>query len=342
MRVLSEVTGTQIPVAARTGRVKIADAVERYLARHRDPDNSAPATLAIYTRSIELFREACCKGKTYLDEISREDLVDNFPRFMRKHYEERTAHNRFGNILSFLKKNAVRFDPPIGKREWPELIERDPEAYKPEELKKLFAACKTQRERLVLISFLITGFRDGEVSHMGYTDFDGNKVYVREKSKYGWFPKTKESLRCVPVDPDYVQAIDEWHKLHPNDDLVFPNRNGAPDTHLIYVLNRVAKRAGLTGRVDLHKFRATAATRWSSGKTRFTVQDIQKWLGHKDIKTTMRYLAVEDPDSPEVQEKIKGANADLNLFALVQLLPERPLAQMECKYENNGKMLNQN
>jgi integrase len=213
MRVLSEATGTQIPAAARTGRVSIADAVEKYLARHSDPHNSAPATLAVYTRSIELFREACCKGMSYLDEISREDLVDNFPRFMRKHYEERTAHNRFKNILSFLKKNGVRFDPPIEKREWPELIERDPEAYKPEELKKLFAACKTQRERLVLISFLITGFRDGEVSHMGYTDFDGNKVYVREKPKYGWFPKTKESLRCVPVDPDYVQAVAEWHEL---------------------------------------------------------------------------------------------------------------------------------
>jgi integrase len=314
MSALALATGTPLPPANRTGRVTIANAVERYLARHRDPDISAPSTLAVYTRSIELFRSACCKSKTYLDEITREDLVENFPQFMRKHYAERTTHNRFGNIVSFLKKSGVRFTPPIDHQEWPELIERAPEAYKPEELKKLFVACKTQRERLVLISFLFTGFRDGEVSHMCYSDFDGNKVYVREKPKFEWFPKTKESLRCVSVDPDYVQAIDEWHKLHPNDDLVFPNRNGAPDTHLIYVLKRMAKKAGLTGRVDLHKFRATAATRWSGGKTRFTVQDIQKWLGHKDIETTMRYLAVEDPDSPDVQKQIKRANADLKLF----------------------------
>jgi integrase len=311
--ILAQATGMKLPETVKN-RLTIDEAVEKFLAKHRDPDISAPTTLAVYERSIELFRLACCKNKAYLDEITREDLVDHFSSFMRKNYAERTAHNRFGNILSFLKKNGLRFSPPIEQQEWPELIERDPEAYKPDELNKLFAACKTQRERLVLISFLVTGFRDGEVSHMTYSDFDENKVRVRAKPRYGWFPKTKQSLRCVSVDPAYVKEIAEWQKIHPNDDLVFPNRSGGPDTHFIDLLKRVAKRAGITGRVDLHKFRATAATRWSGGKSRFTIQNIQNWLGHKDVETTMRYLAIEDPDSPEVQEKIKEANADLNLF----------------------------
>ena len=89
---------------------------------------------------------------------------------------------------------------------------------------------------------------------------------------------------------------------HPDDKLVFPNINGTPDGHILRVLKRVAKRAGLSGRVDDHKFRATAATRWSKA---FAPQEVQYLLGHKDIQTTMRYLAVSNMDSTENRRKVE-------------------------------------
>jgi integrase len=56
--------------------------------------------------------------------------------------------------------------------------------------------------------------------------------------------------------------------------------------------------------VDVHKFRATAATRWSA---KFKPQDVQKMLGHKSLLTTMRYLVATDQVSPEFVEKIEAA-----------------------------------
>jgi integrase len=43
-------------------------------------------------------------------------------------------------------------------------------------------------------------------------------------------------------------------------DLIFPNADEKPNRHLIRVIHRIAKRAGIPGRIELHKFRKTFAT----------------------------------------------------------------------------------
>jgi integrase len=49
----------------------------------------------------------------------------------------------------------------------------------------------------------------------------------------------------------------------------------------------------------LHRFRATCATRWD--KNRIPVRTIQKWLGHKKLETTQRYLGTAEIDDLRAQ-----------------------------------------
>jgi integrase len=58
----------------------------------------------------------------------------------------------------------------------------------------------------------------------------------------------------------------------------------------------------------LHRFRKTCATRWSDAGV--PVRQIQAWLGHKDLTTTMRYLGVGDMHSPQTRSKIDAAFGD--------------------------------
>jgi integrase len=52
----------------------------------------------------------------------------------------------------------------------------------------------------------------------------------------------------------------------------------------------VAKRAKLDEeKFNLKTFRSTFATRWL--RVGFDVRTIQRWMGHKSLETTMRYLA---------------------------------------------------
>ncbi len=60
--------------------------------------------------------------------------------------------------------------------------------------------------------------------------------------------------------------------------------------HLLRIVQRVARRAGITGvRVDDHKFRSTAITRWL--REGYTVPEVVQMAGHSDMATIMRYAA---------------------------------------------------
>ena len=101
------------------------------------------------------------------------------------------------------------------------------------------------------------------------------------------------------------------------------NDEGRPDNHFLRKLKRIAIRAGLNcgqckttitkGKYDrkrevevtcetdpvcehwyLHRFRKTCATRWQENG--IPVRTIQKWLGHKNLETTMLYLGETDMD----------------------------------------------
>jgi integrase len=72
-------------------------------------------------------------------------------------------------------------------------------------------------------------------------------------------------------------------------DLVFTNSVGGPNLHMLRIVKRVAKRAKLAGRVDDHKFRSTAITRWL--RNGYTVPDVMTWVGHVSPTTILRYAA---------------------------------------------------
>ena len=72
-------------------------------------------------------------------------------------------------------------------------------------------------------------------------------------------------------------------------------------------MKRVAARAGVTGRVDDHKFRSTAITRWLRDGN--SVQDVMLWVGHKDLNTILRYAAKLNVRKAETLQKASGAFA---------------------------------
>jgi len=91
---------------------------------------------------------------------------------------------------------------------------------------------------------------------------------------------------------DFVQRLRDRRERNgvKNDDtLIFPNSNGGVDSCLLARVRNAATRAGYTEHFGLHKFRKTFGTRYAD---KHGVRTAQKLLGHSNIKTTEKYLAV--------------------------------------------------
>ncbi|HLK32629.1 MAG TPA: tyrosine-type recombinase/integrase [Terriglobales bacterium] len=262
-----------------------------------------------YKTALDYFLEGC--KKPTLDDIERKDLV-RYRVFLRdkKNLTDRTAWNKFSNLMTFLKAHGVR--GLARKEDWPQYVEEVPEVYDAEELDKFFAEC-TAQERLYFEFFLMTGMREQEVMHQTWKslDFTRNVVRMRHLPKgtlpndadYEWKPKAYKE-REIRVPQKLMDALKKWKSERDSKcPLLFPTRGCRPKMDFLDVCKAVARRAELDDEnFWLHKFRATFAT--TALRKGNDLTTVQHWLGHSDLASTMRYLRPND--SPEVQEKVES------------------------------------
>lgn len=265
-------------------------------------DHKSRATWSAYTNTLAFFEKSC--ERTAVNEITREDLLA-FKVFLRgQHLGKRSVYNNFLNVMVFLKWCGVK--TAIKKDDWPPKPEREPEEFSEDELTNLLTAAYPE-ERLVMNCFLCSGLRTGELIHLTYGDIDFKYSVWTVQPKEDWSIKTKRAQRDVPVPPWLTAKLYERMVAsgRGKNDLIFFNRNGQPDQNILHVLKRVAKRINLTGRVDDHKFRSTAITRWLRDGN--TIPDVMSWVGHAHPTMILRYAAKLNVRKAETLKKASGA-----------------------------------
>lgn len=133
---------------------------------------------------------------------------------------------------------------------------------------------------------VLTGLRKGEWINLKWNNvvLEGDNPSIAIISSDSWKTKTGES-RVIPLNKPAVEIIKKQKGRHK--EYVFTSVNGAkihPDKPY-HSLKTALKNLGLKGNV--HKLRHTFASRLvMKGRSLY---EVQKLLGHKDIKTTMIY-----------------------------------------------------
>jgi integrase len=309
----AQARGVDIVQASEDEKPRLTTQVAVFLAETEA--NKSPATWAVYNRGLELFLESC--KRLNVSDVKREDLL-GFKTYLKKQgFAGRTIYNNFLYLTIFLvwaKHPAEGLG--IKKGDWPAKVERDPEAYTEEEIDKMLKVAsgtfrgvakkpgEKRDDRLLLKAFLNSGLRDGELQHLAYGDIDVKHSLWIVRPKEGHNLKTKESQRRVPVGEDLTKKIMERREAEgkTGEDLIFPNTTEIdPDVHLVLITQRVAKLAGIEGRVDNHKFRATAITTWLRNGN--AVPDVMEWVGHKSPDTILRYYAKVKLEEKEHRQK---------------------------------------
>jgi integrase len=114
---------------------------------------------------------------------------------------------------------------------------------------------------MLAITVAMTSLRVGEVLALRWknVDFEKSLIRVREAVYEGNLssPKSKSSIRDIPIGPTLKRALLERRNGAPADIFVFASRNGTPlDSHNLLgrVLEPACKRAGLP-LISWHSFR---------------------------------------------------------------------------------------
>ena len=177
------------------------------------------------------------------------------------------------------------------------------------ELELLRVSCVTLREKALFEVLISSGMRVGEMARLtlenarGYEQGSMTVIGKGNKERYIYL-----NDRAVIALQMYLDSRKD------NSGALFYSvgksvRNGvATDTGLSIagiadVLNTIAARAGVSN-VHPHRFRRTAAT--MAAERGMPVEQIQRFLGHESINTTMLYVTISDKAVRLTHEKLLG------------------------------------
>ena len=162
---------------------------------------------------------------------------------------------------------------------------KTPRHLEKEEVARLLEECLPHIYAFVATA-VYTGLRRSELLHLEWSDVDFKKRTITVRNKDDWHTKNYEN-RTIPMNDALYEALRE-HPRHFSSPYVFcnPDNEGKPLQDFRCSFETACKRAGL-GHVVFHSLRHTFASHLVMSGVDLTT--VQRLLGHKDIKTTMRY-----------------------------------------------------
>ena len=218
-----------------------------------------------------------------------------------------------------------------------ETHERKIEIFSDEEINTLKIVLKDHRLKFLILLALGTGLRQGELLGLKWVDIDiDNKQLKVERSikqvsiissdetrKYKTIvqsPKTKNSIRTVPIPSNLIVALKEHKKFQKQEklkcgnfyndtDYVFTTETGKTMNarNVTKSYERLLKKAKIPYK-KFHSLRHTYATKLF--EVNVPLKTVQMLLGHSDISITANIYTHVMP-----KEKIKAVEKLNNLFA---------------------------
>ncbi len=276
--------------AAQPSKTTVADAVQKYFD-NLSAMGKDPKTIRTYRTAVNGF--VVSYKKPCIEDYERQDLINYMgwlrkqPRKERKHANpDRTYFNKVSHVAIFLKACGVR--PGLKASEYPRYHEKQVVAHTDEELEVLYR--EADEDERFLLDFLIgTMVRDHEAQIAKYSDLTGTTLTVHGK---------QHKTRTVEISKRLALAIRERGESatkNGGSELLFPNENGRPNTHLLDVLQELADDAGAKFHTELHKLRKTGASRrYRAGELLIT---LMQELGHADLSTSQQYLSDVKPEA---------------------------------------------
>lgn len=295
-------------IAEKAVRLELVEAEETqifdFLVFLRVSNGLSVETLRDYSDSIMAFFIWYRQFQKPLDDVTLE-ILEEFQKylFLVCNYAPATqagATSAIKRFFSWRSRYSGRPDPSTNLIR-PRIPSRTPKKYQPNELKSVFASIDSEsdigiRNTAILTFFLATGSRITESA------VDLSQMVLRQRTGTVQFFGKGAKERLVSFEGLAVESLQRW--LAVRDSIVSsgdtslwlslhgPTRGrGLSVAGIDRCLDGLFVRAGVTWKGP-HRLRSTFATSlYDSG---IDIERVRRLLGHRDINTTQRYLAVAE------------------------------------------------
>ncbi len=302
---LDEARRGTLPGMVRTGAT-FADAAAEYL-RYIGEDRGRKASTVDDYRSIIEVHLLPAFGEQRIEDITVAAVEAFQAQLAKRVHRGRPitprTRNKVLNVLAGVFSRARKvwglpLNPATELERHPDRQSGNIEVFSSEEVHALLRAAHDERDAAIYATAAFAGLRMGELRALRWRDVDFPRSVIRVRTSYAAgelsVPKSGK-VRSVPMVDEVAQrlAVLSGHGWFTgDDDLVFCEEAGTwlNDDRLRRRYETALKAASLR-RLRFHDLRHTFG---SLAITRADIVEVQAWMGHADIQTTMRYLHYRD------------------------------------------------
>jgi integrase len=304
-RTLDEARRGTLPGMVQSG-ASFADAAAEYLHYVAEDRGRKASTVGDY-RSIIRVHLLPAFGETPVEDVTSA-MVEEFQAGLAKrvHRGRQITPRTRNKVLIVLhgifarakKVWGLPLNPASEIERHPDRNSGDIDVFAPEEVHALLRAAADERDAAIYATAAFAGLRMGELRALQWRDVDFPRSVIRVRASYAEgelsVPKSGK-VRSVPMVDEVGQRLarlSERRWFVGDDDLVFGEVDGRRlnDDRLRRRYDGALKAGGLR-RLRFHDLRHTFG---SLAITRADIVEVQAWMGHADIQTTMRYLHYRD------------------------------------------------
>lgn len=268
-----------------------------YLVTH----SYSPITIHNYLSSLTTF--ANFLNNPLVSQITQSDILNFFEYLRQNHRSESTIQAYWKIIRSYFNwaSDEFHFQRP-DNIPMPQPAPSPVYPFSVEEIQKLTKACKTPRDKAIILLLLDTGLRVSEAARLTIKDVDleTGTIHVRP-----WRTGKKSRPRIVKLGNSTRRALWTYiasRNLDNNNAPLIATCDEKPlDRYAIgNIIERIAKRAGVFN-CHPHRFRHTFAIFYlRNGGDIFTLQEL---LGHASLDMVRLYLRLSSTDLEQTHRR---------------------------------------
>jgi integrase/recombinase XerD len=288
------------PVPKKEYKGEVKERVVKTFTKHLENLGYSHGTILVAKRSVTEFLE---KNPNY-KAATKTTITDHY-----EYLKQRPNLTRPGNLsdsvvsmhmysirlfYDFLEQTGIITENPMNLTSFPKARHDERAILTREEIKQLYEAADTMKEKTFLALFYGCGLRRSEAEKLNVHDIDieTGLLYVRE----GKGRKRRVIPMSGKVKTDVENYINHERKyevkLHHEESLMI-NGRGTRMTKSTYYkfFGRLLVKSGINKPVSIHNLRHTIATHLlESG---LEIEQVRSFLGHAQLETTQIYTRIQ-------------------------------------------------